>query len=117
MSLERRCLSNDQINLIANHMGNTTSPLFIQLVSNIACKWNSFDQVVILEESVDSIVEAMFVKLEKNVGPAFVSHSLAYITAAKGGLSETELMELLACDEEVCTLLCIYIHISINVIL
>lgn len=102
MSLENRCLSTCQNNMIANRMGTNTSPLFIQLVANIACRWNSFSQVTMIEESVAAIVEALFIKLEENVGLSFVSHSLAYITAAKSGLSETELMELLACDEEVC---------------
>lgn len=83
-------------------MGDATSPLYIQLVANIACTWNSFYEVTKIEESVGDIVEAIFTKLEENVGRMFVSHSLAYITAAKSGLSETELMELLVYDEEVC---------------
>lgn len=102
MSLENRCLSNCQINMISNSMGISTSPLFIQLISNIASKWSSFSQVAVIEKSVPTIIEALFIKVEENVGYAFVSHSLAYITAAKSGLSETELMELLACDDEVC---------------
>lgn len=88
--------------MIANHMETSTSPLFIQLVANRACEWTSFSQVTMIEESVTTIVEALFIRLEETVGFSFVSHSLAYITAAKSGLSETELMELLACDEEVC---------------
>lgn len=102
LSLENRCLSNSQYNMIANHMETSTSPLFIQLVANRACEWTSFSQVTMIEESVTTIVEALFIRLEETVGFSFVSHSLAYITAAKSGLSETELMELLACDEEVC---------------
>ena len=85
-------------------MGDTASPLYIQLVANIACKWNSFSEVTMIEESVVDIVEAIFIKLEENVGSTFVSHSLSYITAAKSGLSETELLELLAYDNEVCVL-------------
>ena len=102
MSLENRRLSNCQINMIANNMGTSASPLFIQLIANIASKWSSFSQVTMIEESVPAIVEALFIKVEENVGYAFVSHSLAYITAAKSGLSEAELMELLTCDDEVC---------------
>ena len=102
ISLENRCLSNCQINMIANNMGTSASPLFIQLIANIASKWNSFSHVTMIEESVPAIVEALFIKVEENVGYAFVSHSLAYITAAKSGLSEAELMELLTCDDEVC---------------
>lgn len=102
MSLENRCLSDDQFNMIANHIGKSASPLFIQLIADKACKWNSFSKPTMIETSVVAIVEALIAKLEKDVGQAFVSHSLAYITAAKSGVSETELMELLACDEEVC---------------
>ena len=34
-------------------------------------------------------------------GPILVSHMLRYITAVKYGLSESELMDILACDMEV----------------
>ena len=106
MSLEHRRLSVCQNNTIANYLNVAVGPLQIQLVSNIACKWKSFSQVTMVEESVSAIVKTLFIKLEENVGFSFVSHSLAYITAAKSGVSETELMELLACDEEVCAYTC-----------
>ena len=34
-------------------------------------------------------------------GPVLMSHILGYITAVKYGLSENELMDILACDMEV----------------
>ena len=105
MLIENRRLSVCQSSIIANYL-DVASPLQIQLVSSIACKWNSFTQVTMIEETVTAIVEALFIELEENVGFSFVSHSLAYITAAKSGISETELMELLACDEEVCVYVC-----------
>jgi len=104
MSVENRCLEAEQMNTITNQQKAVMSLLFIKLLSIKACGWKSFDQVQISEESVAELVESTFHDLEERVGICVVSHSLGYITAAKSGLSEMELMEILACDEEV--LLC-----------
>ena len=43
----------------------------------------------------------LFSRMEVAFGPILMSHTLGYITAVKYGLSESELMDILACDMEV----------------
>ena len=45
----------------------------------------------------------LFERIENQHGKILVSHALGYVTAAKGGLSEAELEDLLSLDEKVNT--------------
>lgn len=46
--------------------------------------------------------------VEEEHGHILVCHVITYVTASKHGLSETELLDILACDREVCSfLLCL----------
>ncbi|XP_065903262.1 NACHT domain- and WD repeat-containing protein 1-like isoform X2 [Dysidea avara] len=103
LSIQNRCLAPSQWNTFTNQIKTVTSLLFVKLLSLKACNWKSFSQVEFSEESVAAMVEGLFGDLEERVGYTLVSHSLGYITAAKSGLSEMELMDLLVCDEKVCT--------------
>ena len=98
LSIQNRCLAPAQQNTFTKA---TASLLFVKLLSLKACNWKSFSQVKISQESVAAMVEDLFDNLEERVGFVLVSHSLGYITAAKSGLSEMELMDLLACDQKV----------------
>ena len=50
---------------------------------------------------IQGMTKALFHKLEEQYGVILTSNAIAYITAAKHGLSETELLDILACDSEV----------------
>ena len=50
------------------------------------------------------ICEGLFASLKEMFGHCFVSQALGYITAAKYGLSEMELLDILASDKEVSAL-------------
>ena len=43
----------------------------------------------------------LFERMERQHGQILVNHTLAYITAAKNGLTESELEDILSCDDEV----------------
>lgn len=49
---------------------------------------------------MDSIM-MLFERIEKQHGRLLVFHALAYITAAKSGLSESELEDLISLDDRV----------------
>ena len=51
--------------------------------------------------------ECYFTELEEKYGKILVSHLLAYISASKYGLSEPEIIDLIALDAEVSYLLSI----------
>jgi hypothetical protein len=55
-----------------------------------------------LEEDLPGLISNSILRqLELIHGEKFVSHALGYVTAAKGGLSCSELEGVLSCDEEV----------------
>ena len=43
----------------------------------------------------------LFEELEAKHGRVLVSHTLAYLSPSRFGLTESELLDTLACDEEV----------------
>lgn len=47
------------------------------------------------------MVEALLQHLEGTFGFAFVSHAFGYISVAKHGLTEVELLDILSSDKEV----------------
>ncbi len=51
--------------------------------------------------SVRELIDALFTSLEMEHGVLLVSRLLGLLTAAKHGLSETELEDLISCDDEV----------------
>lgn len=78
-------------------------PLYMQMLVDRALTWRSYD--IITTDSIASGVAGMtsllFERLEGRYGKTLVHHALAYITASKAGLSETELEDILSCDDEV----------------
>ena len=49
------------------------------------------------------VIDCLFSELEDEQGCVFVSHALGYITAAKYGLTGSELLDILTCDADVST--------------
>ena len=57
----------------------------------------------IFTPSFAGVIDCLFSELEDERGCVFVSHALGYITAAKYGLTESELLDILTCDADVST--------------
>ncbi len=51
--------------------------------------------------SIRECIKNLFTRLEKKHGKTFVAHSLAFLTASRGGISESELDDILSLDDEV----------------
>ena len=82
--------------------------LFLRLAFNEAINWKSYTQVVeaSLPPNINTMIHRLFEHVEILHGTQLVSHALGFITAAKTGLSEAELEDMLSCDDEVsaCTI-------------
>ena len=78
-------------------------PLYLKLSFDEALRWKSYTQQseLNLEPTVREIIDDQFNRVERRHGKILVSHALAYITASKNGLTETELEDLLSLDDEV----------------
>jgi hypothetical protein len=79
-------------------------PLYLKLAFEEARRWRSFDPLdqCVLGEGLAGIVDRLFSRLseESSHGKVLVSHALGYLTAARYGLTEDELLAVLAADEE-----------------
>lgn len=55
-----------------------------------------------------------FIKgIEVKFGLVFTRHTLGYISAAKHGLTEMELLDILACDDEVAVALLTHLYLCV----
>ncbi|XKL66768.1 hypothetical protein PGB90_010188 [Kerria lacca] len=98
-----RDLSIYQWRLVANAIGQCSLPIFVKLVFAEICRWRSYTkpQETHLASNVMDSIMMLFERIEKQHGRILVFHALAYITAAKSGLSETELEDLISLDDRV----------------
>ncbi|WAR01784.1 NWD1-like protein [Mya arenaria] len=103
LKLKKRNLTPDQKNLLLHMCKKCPSPLFLKLSFDKACMWTSFATkgTTALEPSIRKSIDTLFERLEVMHGKIFVSHALGYLTISRSGLTETELEDILSCDDEV----------------
>jgi len=78
-------------------------PLYLRLAFERARSWRSFDPPQPLGDDVSAIIRQTFARLSDaaNHGEPMIRRSLGYLTAAKEGLSEEEIVDVLSRDETV----------------
>ncbi len=77
-------------------------PLYLKLAFEEARLWKSYDVLPGLSGDIPGILRDLFkrLSLESNHGEMLVSRSLGYLSAAKNGLSEDEMLDVLSLDKE-----------------
>jgi WD40 repeat protein len=108
LALERqsqRRLQDSQRAYIIERYGNAGgSPLYLKTAFEIARTWRSYDKTgtgrCMLAEDTDHIVAQFIAELSsvQHHEPDLVSRTLGYLAAARSGLSEKELTEILSSD-------------------
>jgi hypothetical protein len=98
-----RDLNNYQWRVVANAMAECSLPLYCKLVFAEISRWKSYSNPIdtYLAHSVMDSIFLLFEKVETKHGWLLVSHALAFVTAARCGLSETELEDLISLDDKV----------------
>lgn len=98
-----RDLTNYQWRLVSNAIDKCSLPIFVKLVFAEICRWRSYtkSQDTYLASTVMDSIMMLYERIEKQHGRLLVFHALAYITAAKSGLSESELEDLISLDDKV----------------
>jgi len=78
-------------------------PLYLKLAFEYAKQWHSYTEDFELSSDIPGLIQGLFTRLsyDTNHGEILVSRSLGYIAAAKNGLSEDELLDLLSTDREI----------------
>uniref|UniRef100_A0A915AEJ3 WD_REPEATS_REGION domain-containing protein n=2 Tax=Parascaris univalens TaxID=6257 RepID=A0A915AEJ3_PARUN len=103
MKLVGRTLTARQWDLVTKALAYCTLPLFVKLIYATVARWKSYSrpQETLLFHSIQEGIHALFDRTENQHGKLLVSHALSYITAARSGLSDSEVEDLISLDDKV----------------
>ena len=78
-------------------------PLYLKLVFEEARRWKSYDPMPDLKADIPGMIRQLFERLaqESNHGKILVERALGYLAAARHGLSEAEVLDMLSRDPDV----------------
>ena len=95
-----RCVTQSQSDYVKSCVEICSQPLYVKLVIDEALSWSSYDHssTLNLPLTASEMIAYIFQRLEETYGTILVSHALAYLTSADGGLSECELLDILSLD-------------------
>ncbi|HXQ36836.1 MAG TPA: ATP-binding protein, partial [Anaerolineales bacterium] len=98
-----RTLQEEQRAEVLNKFAVHGLPLYLKLAFEEARLWHSYDGVNPLAADVPGIVSNLFGRLsdKANHGALLISRGLGYLAAARNGLTEDEILEVLSSDEQV----------------
>jgi DNA replication protein DnaC len=98
-----RTLNDHQRDVVMASFDKCPQPLFLKLIFTEASQWSSYTDVsgVSLGASVKEAIGFLFDRLERKHGRILVAHALGYMTAARNGLTENELEDILSLDDDV----------------
>jgi hypothetical protein len=105
MTAGGRTLQPEQQAKVRQAIERCTLPLYVRLAFEEARRWRSFDATDDcmlgrdLDEAIDGVLDR--VSNDANHGRTLVEHSLDYLSAARHGLTEDEMLALLSRDEQV----------------
>ncbi|XP_072026817.1 NACHT domain- and WD repeat-containing protein 1-like [Amphiura filiformis] len=98
-----RRITNKQKEYIRTAILQCPQPLFLKLAFEQAKRWHSYTEVhqEDLATTVRGAIWQLFERLERQFGKKLVSHALGYIVAARSGLTQQELEDVLSLDDDV----------------
>lgn len=101
-----RKLTEEQEKEVISKFDENGLPLYLKIAFEEARRWKSYSFVPELRSDVFGIIKQMFERLSqpKKHGQVFFSHSLGFLSAAKNGLTEDEMLDILAIDKKVLNL-------------
>ncbi|XP_078676677.1 NACHT domain- and WD repeat-containing protein 1-like isoform X1 [Branchiostoma floridae x Branchiostoma belcheri] len=103
LSRIQRCLTDKQREVILSAFSHCRQPLFLKLAFDEARRWKSYtpESELRIAQSARAAINLLYERLEVQHGTIFVSHTLGYIAAARNGIAEHELEDVLSLDDEV----------------
>jgi hypothetical protein len=101
----RRTLQPWQRDTVLAHFARCGLPLYLKLAAEESRLWKSYapGDACTLGEGVAGIIDTLFARLSSNAnhGPVLVERSLGYLAAARYGLTEDEVLDVLTEDDTV----------------
>ncbi|EGD83552.1 hypothetical protein PTSG_04157 [Salpingoeca rosetta] len=98
-----RSLTDEQRSIVLAACKACPYPLYVRMALDETRGWKSTTppDECSLKPDIQSIIDNLFEQLEVAHGKRFISAALGYITVTYRGLSDTELEDILSCNEEV----------------
>ncbi|CAL4059801.1 unnamed protein product, partial [Meganyctiphanes norvegica] len=96
-----RSVNKEQRDMVSRSVQECPLPLYVEIVGRMACKWTGSETELPLMSTLTEQINAVFDEVERAYGQVEVTHTLGYLTAAKHGLSDSEMIDILSCDEAV----------------
>ncbi|MEH6625040.1 MAG: DUF4062 domain-containing protein [Motiliproteus sp.] len=100
LSQAGRTLQASQQQAVLDSFNGCGLPLYLKLAVEEAKRWTSWQEPQTFGSDVDGIINDLFTGLEKEHGTLLTQCSLGYLAAARNGLTEDEMLDLLSGDEE-----------------
>ena len=102
---QRRTLQPWQRDRVLEHFERCGLPLYLKLAAEESRLWKSFSppDACRLGEGIAGVLDTLFDRLASNAnhGPVLVERSLSYLAAARYGLTEDEMLDVLTADNVV----------------
>jgi WD40 repeat protein len=102
---KRRTLQPWQRDFVLKYFERCGLPLYLKLAAEESRLWRSFSppDACRLGEGISGVLDTLFDRLASNAnhGPVLVERSLGYLAAARYGLTEDEMLDVLAADDAV----------------
>lgn len=95
-----RGLTPEQSAAVRESFQRSGLPLYMRLVFEEARRWRSYDGVPAIPPTIEAMFAALFERLAASHGDLLVARCLGWLAAARHGLSEGELLGLLASDDD-----------------
>lgn len=104
----KRRITDDQKNLIKSCLSNCLYPRYARLLGYTALKWQSSKNIdnQNIPNNIEDLVESKLTLLNHYVGEEVLNCIIGLLGAAKHGLTDEELLDLLSCEDN--ALECIY---------
>ena len=99
----KRVITPSQQDLVSRAFASHPHPLYLKLIFQLACLWKSYTDLesIVIPTSTASALHDLFDWLEEKHGKTLVRHALGFLSAAKNGLTEAELEDVLSLDDRV----------------
>ncbi|CAN7982440.1 unnamed protein product [Ixodes hexagonus] len=88
-------LTPEQWTLVSNSVGQSRSPLHACLLANLAVCWSPADTHSI-DGTLESVVAEVLKQADRDVGPKLVAFVLGLLSAARHGLTDAEIVDVLS---------------------
>ena len=97
-----RRLTPEQKQVVLNKFENNGLPLYLKLAFEQARYWNSYDAIeqLFLASDIDGVIQSLLERLYIEHTKEIVDRILCYITSARNGLTEDEILGIMTSDSE-----------------